>query len=221
MTTNPSTTPTESSASSAASTAPPSDTASATTTATASSGPGSSTPTESSAPAETSPPTVPLGLTDGDRNLLLFAQQIELAAAELYGSAFDASGDDPLVVTLSTFMKNHTANANLMAAQLGRAGSHTPAQEVVDQFSGSFGTNGDTAPEDVAAAAYELESTLVATYQEMAGQLGSVDALTPIASIMLTESRQCAVLADASGQGDDVAALLDNTATPLTLPAEG
>ena len=61
-------------------------------------------------------------------------------------------------------------------------------------------------------AAYDLESTLVATHTELLGELEGVDGAKTIASILMMEARHCTVLADLAGRGDDLDALFENTA---------
>ena len=82
------------------------------------------------------------------------------------------------------------------------------------QFEAEFDTSD---LEAVAAAGYEFESSAVATYLEALGQLEGVDGAALAASILIVESRQCAVLADLGGQGDDLDALLVNDAAPFSL----
>ena len=75
--------------------------------------------------------------------------------------------------------------------------------------------------EALAEAAYDLESTLVATHIELLGQLEGTDGGRPIASILIVEARQAAVLADAAGKGGDFDALFDDTATADSPPSGG
>ena len=71
--------------------------------------------------------------------------------------------------------------------------------------------------EEVAAAAYELESTMVVTHAAALGRArGDRRRRSGVAAVLIVESRMCAVLADLAGLGDDLDALLVNDAEPLT-----
>jgi hypothetical protein len=87
--------------------------------------------------------------------------------------------------------------------------------EVFDALEADFAVSDVTA---VAQAAYDLESVAVATHTELLGLLEGVDGAKLVASVLAVEARHCTVLADLSGNGDDLDALLDNSAEPL-LPA--
>ena len=69
----------------------------------------------------------------------------------------------------------------------------------------------------VAAAGYDLESTLVATHTELLRALEGTDGAEMLASILIVEARNCAVLADLAGNGDDLDALFVNDAEPLAV----
>lgn len=231
----PATTPDDTAGAAADPTTPPDDTASGTATVPPGSTAGGTQTQSSEQPVgggdeasegtgqtqATTAATVPVAITDGDKPLLSFVQTLELAAAELYEGAFDTGGDNSNAIALSVIADNHTANANLMSAVLGVEAPRRRSDDLYEQFSDTFATSADADAATVAAAGYELESVLVATYAELVGQITSVDALTPVAAMVMTEARHCAVLADIAGKGDDLDALLDNTASPLEVPAEG
>ena len=73
----------------------------------------------------------------------------------------------------------------------------------------------------LAAAAYDLESTLVATHTELLGQLEGIDGARLIASILIVEARHGTVLADVAGHGDDLDALFVNDADAAAPPSGG
>ena len=159
------------------------------------------------------PPTPPARPTDADTELLAALQGLELAGRDLYQAAIDAGASDEAGV-LTTLRANHEGYANGISGLIGGAAPQTADDEVVAQFLADFETSD---LEAVAAAGYEFESSAVATHLEALGELEGVDGAALIASILIVESRQCAVLADLGGQGDDLDALLVNDAAPLSL----
>jgi len=150
--------------------------------------------------------------TPADIELLAFAQQVELTARDLYQAALagGAGGEDDGV--FPTLRDNHLAAANLISGILGSAAPQQRDNALYEQLVGEFEA-GERAT--VATAAYDLESTTVSTHLELLGQLEGIDSATTIASILIIESRACAVLADVGGGGDDFAALFDNDAAAL------
>jgi hypothetical protein len=166
--------------------------------------------------AATTPPTPPDRPTDADVDLLASLQGVELAARDLYQAALDAGANDDGGV-LAALRSNHEGYANSISALIGGSAPQAADDALFEQFVGDFDTSDVTA---VAEAAYEFESAAVATYLEALGELEGVDGAALVSSILIVESRSCTVLADMSGQGDDLDALLDNDAAPFTL-AEG
>jgi hypothetical protein len=166
--------------------------------------------------AATTPPTPPARPTDADVDLLASLQGMELAARDLYQAALDAGANDDGGV-LATLRSNHEAYGNGISARIGGAAPQAADAELFEQFVGEFETSDVTA---VAEAAYEFESAAVATYLEALRELEGVEAAALVSSILIVESRACTVLADMSGLGGDLDALLDNDASPFTL-AEG
>jgi Ferritin-like domain len=161
----------------------------------------------------TTPPTPPERPTDADTELLAELQGLELAARDLYQAAIDAGASDEAGV-LSTLRSNHEGYANRISGVIGGAAPQKADDAVFAQFVGDFETSDLDA---VAAAGYEFESSAVATYLEALGELEGIDGAALAASILIVESRQCAVLADLGGDGDDLDALLVNDAAPLAL----
>jgi Ferritin-like domain len=161
----------------------------------------------------TTPPTPPERPTDADTELLAALQGLELAGRDLYQTAIDAGASDEAGV-LETLRANHEGYANGISGLIGGAAPQTADEALLAQFVADFDT-ADLAA--IAAAGYEFESSAVATHLEALGELEGVDGAALVASILLVESRQCAVLADLGGQGDDLDALLVNDAAPLTL----
>ena len=69
-------------------------------------------------------------------------------------------------------------------------------------------------------AAYDLESTAVATHTEILGELQGTDGAGLIASILIVEAAHGTVLADMMGS-TDLDVLLVNTEADALAPAEG
>jgi Ferritin-like domain len=157
------------------------------------------------------PPTTGPGLTASDVDLLAFAQGVELAAHDLYEEASSGGAESDV---LSTIAFNHQAYGQAIAGLTG-VSANTPNEEVYASLEADFASGDTTA---VALAGYDLESVLVATHTELLGLLIDQDAAKLIASILAVEARHCTVLASLGGKGDDLDALLVNTAEPV-LPA--
>ena len=87
-----------------------------------------------------------------------------------------------------------------------------------DPFSGDFDTTDVNAG---ALAAYQLESAFVATYTELVGRLQGTDGARLIASILVAEARQAAILADVAGRGDDFDAVFDDDVPALSIDTSG
>lgn len=169
---------------------------------------GSTAPASSAAPTTTAPPLQP---TADDIPLLQFAHAFELAARDLYQAALDAAGDEQ-DETLLAMRENHQANADVLKGLLGTQGDQTADDGLVRDWESDF-TSGDVAT--VAAAGAELESTAVATHTELVRQLQGIDGAHLLASIIVVEARQAAVLTDLAGNGDDLDAMFENDAQPV------
>jgi len=148
--------------------------------------------------------------TADDTTLLVAAMSLELTARDLYDAAI-AAGADPTV--LQVMSQHHAAYAQGIGGLIGMSAAHR-IDSVYDDNEAAFASS-DTAA--VLATAYDLESTAVATHTELLGAIESLDAAKLIASIIAVESQHCTVIADASGNGDDLDALLTNSATPISL----
>ena len=158
----------------------------------------------------TTPPARPTG---ADTELLAAIQGMELAARDLYQEAIDAGAEDDGGV-LPTLRSNHAGYANAISGLIGGAAPQRRDEELFAQFQAEF-ANSDVVA--VAAAAYDFESSTVATNLEALGQLEGTDGAKTVASIVIVESRSCAVLASLGGRGDDLDAVLVNDATPFEL----
>ena len=165
--------------------------------------------------AGTTPPTEPPeGPTGEDRTLLAAAQSVELAARDLYQTALDGGIEDPVFVVIRD---NHQAYADNLSGLIGRSAPGRPDEALHDELAGAFEGADVTA---AASVAYDLESRLVATHTELLRQLEGTNGARVIASILIVESRHCAVLADLAGGGDDIDLLFENEAEPITVESE-
>jgi hypothetical protein len=147
-------------------------------------------------------------LSADDLALLASVQSLELSARDLYAAATAAGADDPVFGVLAD---QHQAYAQGIAAFTG-VSADTRDDVLYDELEPAFAVPDQIA---VAMAGYDLESAAVATHTELLGRLASGDAAEVIASVLAMEARHCAVLADLSGRGDDLDALLVNTAEPI------
>lgn len=151
-----------------------------------------------------------VGTATDEGELLARAMQLELTARDLYDEAIAAGASAELP---SILREQHEAYAQAIAGATGRS-ANARNQEVFDALRASFATADDAA---VATAGYELESIASATHTSLLGSITDLAAARLVASIAVVEARHAAVLAAASGQGDDLDALLVNSADPLIL----
>lgn len=155
----------------------------------------------------------PRGFTAEDRELLGAVQSVELAVRDLYQVAIDAGADDDVYRGIRD---NHRAYADRLAGVIGRTSRGSRDEQLFDDQRSAFEASGN----ELATAAYDLESSLVATHAEVLGQLQGIDGANAIASIAMVEARHCAVLADVAGLGDDLDAVFGSEAAePLDVPA--
>ena len=156
--------------------------------------------------------------TAEDVGLLAFAQSFELTARDLYQSAIAAGAPGDHADVFTALMENHEEYGNVLAGILGVDAPQGRDDAIFEQFAGGFDSSDTTA---VAEAAYELESTAVATHTDLIGQLVGLHGATTLAALLIMESRHCTVLAHLAGRGDDMAALLENTAEPISAAPAG
>jgi Ferritin-like domain len=180
----------------------------------ATSKPADSAPGSEAAATTTTAPKRP---TADDVELLAFAQSFELTARDLYQAALDADlANSDLADVFHTLRDNHGEYANRLSGILGVDAAHGRNDELYDQLVSGFESND---PAAVATAGEDLESTAVATHNELIGRLAALDGIAAIASIAVVEARQGTVLADIAGNGDDLDAMLTADAEALELPA--
>jgi hypothetical protein len=153
------------------------------------SAPGTSAPGTTT----TAPPQRP---TDADRDLLAFANTLELAAAELYQVALsEGSLDEDTTAIAVGFADHHRQYAEAIAGLIGSDAPNRANEAVVRALENSF--EGDQ--ESILEAAFELESAAAATHLELLGELRGTDGAALVASIQPIEARQAVVLGDAAG----------------------
>ena len=146
--------------------------------------------------------------TGAELDILRFAQQLEMSARDLYDAAIAAGATGAVWEAMS---EQHEAYAQSIAGLTGMS-ADSRSDEVYDALAPAFGSSA------AAEAAYDLESAAAATHIEVLGLLSHRPAAELIASIISAESRHCVVLADLTGRGTDLTALLVNNAQPI-LPA--
>jgi hypothetical protein len=172
-----------------------------------------------SAPASQAPTTTtaPERPTEADVALLGFARSFELTAGDLYQAALDAGlADSDLADVFTTLRQNHAEYANRLSGILGVDAPRQRDEALFEQFVGTFESDDATA---IAAAGLELESTLVATNNDLIGRLSGLDGIAALASFVIVEARHHSVLADVAGNGDDLDAMLTSDAQLLAVPS--
>ncbi len=192
-----------------------------TASATTPTDPSSSTTPESSSPSSsegtTATPTTeaPGAPTGDDAAALAGMLGAEIAARDLYRIALRAGiseaqeAGNPNV--FAVIADSHDAYADSIAGTVGIPAQSAGNQSLIDDRRADFESTDVGA---VADAAYLLESELVAAYTQLVGEVRSVDAATLMASILVVESRHCAIMATLAGKGNDLVALLDNDVQP-------
>jgi hypothetical protein len=163
-----------------------------------------------SRPASAAPPTSP---TDGDKELLRAAMQLELTAEALYQEAVDAGLSDVAGELAGMFARNHAAYADQIAGWAGFS-ADTRNEAVFEELQSTFATSDADA---FAEAAASLENTAVATHTSLLPDYESVDARTLTASVLVVEARMATVLTDFSGLASNLDDMFEPTAEPLEL----
>lgn len=153
----------------------------------------------------------PIGYTAEDAALLGAMQEVEIAARDLYQAALDAGADDDVYRGIRD---NHGAYVDILSGLIGRSAGSLRNDALYQEHVGSFE---ESSGEALAQAAYDFESTLVATHTQALGELVGINGAAAVASIVMVEARHCTVLADMAGHGQDYSALFENTAEPLDL----
>lgn len=161
----------------------------------------------------TAPPRRP---TSDDVALLAAAQQVELTARELYDVAIGGAGwSDVETTVITTIREAHEAVAQALAGMLGGDAPGEMSQSLFDSLSAGFvGSLGDRL-----AAAYSLESAIVATHGEVLASLIGTEGATLIAAAQSAEARHGTVLADLAGETDLATLLVETEQAALDVTA--
>jgi hypothetical protein len=170
---------------------------------------GASAPPDEST-TTTAPPRRP---TTDDAAMLAFGREVELAAVSLYDTALRGDAiPEELRPTFQFIRQSHLSYGQSLGALLGQPAPPAPLASLVEEYRSAFEVSDI---EELAAAGATLENIAVATHTEMLGELVGINGATLIASILVIESRNAAVLTNIAG-GADLDALLLNDAEPLT-----
>jgi hypothetical protein len=164
-------------------------------------------------PSTIAPPERP---TDADIPLLVFSQSVEIAAYQLYNRAKDLPFSDDQRTVVEVVRQSHLAYAQALSGLLGREADNETDEALLATMTPLF-------TRDVATmlqAAYDLESTLVATNVSLIGQLVGTNGAAMLATFVTVEGRNGTVFADLMGSTDLNVLLVDNEADALT-PAKG
>jgi rubrerythrin len=157
----------------------------------------------------------PTSPTDGDKELLRQAMQLELTAEALYREAIDAGLSDEAGELAAVFAENHVSYAAEIAGGAGFS-ANTRNEEIFEQLQSAFATS-DT--EAFAEAAMSLENTAVATHSELMAEYESSNARKMTASIIVVEARMATVLTDLGGLATSLDDIFEPTADALELTA--
>jgi hypothetical protein len=153
-----------------------------------------SSPQASTAPTTSAPPQRP---TAADVPILDFAESVELAARALYDMALKSpSWTADQAVVIGTIREGHSAYGNSISGMLGRFSDLVPDPDVLKQFTAGFSGQ----PAQVLAAAYTLESSIVATHLDILSQVQSTEAAALLGSIANIGARNSTVVAQMNGK---------------------
>lgn len=151
--------------------------------------------------------------TDGDRERLIAALSLEIAATELYNIAAAELPED--IAALAMVMSSqHQAYVDAIAGAIGASWSEVPAAPVLGELSAAFATSD---PQAFGAVARELENVAVATHTALIAEYESVDAISLTASIIPVESRHSVVLTSLAGFASNLDEMLGNDAEALII----
>lgn len=162
-------------------------------------------------PAGAAPADEPNAPTAADKELLAGAMRLELAARDLYEATLGTGVSGDAATLIGVMAENHEAYAQSIAGAAGLS-ADTRNDDVYDALVGSFETSDLAA---FAEAAHGLEQSAIATHTDLLGRYEGIDGVELTASIVVVEARHAAVLADIAGLGDDLSAVLDNSAEPI------
>ena len=137
----------------------------------------------------------PTSPTDGDKELLRQAMQLELTAEALYRTALAAGLSGVGAELAAVFAENHVAYATEIAGAAGFS-ANTRNEDVFELLESAFDTSNADA---FAEAANSLENIAAATHKTLMPEYESVNARKITASIIVVEARMATVLSDFGG----------------------
>ncbi len=147
--------------------------------------------------------------TEVDKQLLQFAQGVEIAANDLYKKAADSgkfAGDELAMITM--FGEHHNMYAQAINGLIGSASTNKRNESLYSAHVGQMGS-----AQTAYNALRNVENTLAVTNTDILGQLQGIDAARVLASIITVEARQAAVFGTLPGLNLLVA--LDKSANSL------
>lgn len=152
--------------------------------------PGTTPGTLPEAPAATGgdPPVV----EGSDLTLVVFLQSIELFAVDAYDSIVATGKLAPAVAENARRCgMNHQQHAEALGELAGGASVLDPNPGLTDEYTPRI--EGATGPDELAAAAYEIEERIAATYAAALGGLESWQAAAVASKILPVDSQQAVV----------------------------
>lgn len=148
------------------------------------------------------------------RELMVLMMRAELTTRDLYDLALEA-GTDPAVTGVMS--AQHRAYADAISGAIGASASGRN-DRLFDELAPAFRSSSLTT---MATAAADLESSLVATYEQVVALVTDGNWIRIVSSIAMMEARHTVVLRTLAGDASDLGALLDPTTAPLTLQELG
>jgi hypothetical protein len=153
--------------------------------------------------------TPPAQPTEADKQLLQFAQGVEIAANDLYKKAADSgkfAGDELAMITM--FGEHHNMYAQAINGLIGSASTNKRNESLYSAHVGQMGS-----AQTAYNALRNVENTLAVTNTDILGQLQGIDAARVLASIITVEARQAAVFGTLPGL--NLTTALDKSANSL------
>ena len=155
----------------------------------------------------------PTSPTEGDKELLRAAMELELTAEALYREAIDSGLSGVAGELAAVFAENHVSYGTEIAGASGFS-ADTRNEEVFEQLRPAFATSD---AEAFAEAAARLENTAAATHTELLAGYESVNARKLTASIIVIEARMATVLTDLGGFASSLDDVFEPDADALDL----
>jgi hypothetical protein len=156
----------------------------------------STTPAPANATTTTTTPA--LAPQPTDLLLLSFAQSVELAAVQLYGSALAKSAFSENTALIGrTFQTHHNAHAQSFNGMAGPAVTGLANQTLLSTYQGQI--DAASSEKDLLAVIFQLEQALAATYTAGLALIIGINPTALISSVLPIEARHAVVLGQALG----------------------